>query len=198
MQSFISEFVLTFLPLFVVVDAFGNLPIIISLTEEMSVKERNRVINIAILTAAVVGLAFLFFGEFILNVLNISVGTFSIAGGVILIVLSIRFMTTGHFTKVVKEEMIAVVPLGTPIVVGPATITTLIFLSQEHAIYIVLLSLVANLLISWVAFLLSGQIIRFLGIGGLRAISRVFSLLIAAIAVNMVIHGLSLVGVIKI
>ena len=198
MQSFISEFVLTFLPLFVVVDAFGNLPIIISLTEEMSVKERNRVINIAILTAAVVGLAFLFFGEFILNVLNISVGTFSIAGGVILIVLSIRFMTTGHFTKVVKEEMIAVVPLGTPIVVGPATITTLIFLSQEHAIYIVLLSLVANLLISWIAFLLSGQIIRFLGIGGLRAISRVFSLLIAAIAVNMVIHGLSLVGVIKI
>lgn len=198
MQSFISEFVLTFLPLFVVVDAFGNLPIIISLTEEMSVKERNRVINIAILTAAVVGLAFLFFGEFILNVLNISVGTFSIAGGVILIVLSIRFMTTGHFTKVVKEEMIAVVPLGTPIVVGPATITTLIFLSQEHAIYIVLLSLVANLLISWIAFLLSGQIIRLLGIGGLRAISRVFSLLIAAIAVNMVIHGLSLVGVIKI
>jgi multiple antibiotic resistance protein len=198
MQSFISEFVLTFLPLFIVVDAFGNLPVIISLTEEMSVRERNRVINIAMLTAAIVGLAFLFFGEFILNVLNISVGTFSVAGGVILIVLSIRFMTTGHFTKVIKEEMIAVVPLGTPLVVGPATITTLIFLSQEHAIYIVLLSLVANLLISWIAFLLSGQIIRFLGVGGLRAISRVFSLLIAAIAVNMVIHGLSLVGVIKI
>jgi len=148
-------------------------------------------------TAAVVGLIFLFFGQFILNVLSISVGSFAIAGGSILLVLSIKYMTSGHMTHVIKEEMIAVVPIGTPLVVGPATITTLLVLAQEYHFYIVLLSFVLNLLISWVVFLLSTRIIRIIGVGGLRAISRVFSLLLAAIAVSMVIHGLTMVGVLS-
>lgn len=194
MSDFAKNFVLTFVPLFVVIDAFGNLPIVISLTEDMSTKERYRVTHIAIITATIIGLLFLFFGQFILTLLGISVGTFAIAGGIILLVLSVKFMTTGHFTAVIKEEMIAVVPIGTPIVVGPATITSLIFLTQEYPLYVVMLSFLVNVFISWIVFLLSGQIIKILGMGGIRAISRVFSLLIAAIAVSMIIHGLNLVG----
>lgn len=197
MSDFTRDFVLTFVPLFVVIDAFGNLPIVISLTEEMSTRERYQVVHTAIITAVIVGLLFLFFGQLILTVLGISVGTFAIAGGIILLVLSIKFMTTGHFTNVIKEEMIAVVPIGTPIVVGPATITALIFLSQEYKLYTVLLSFLVNIFISWIVFLLSGSIIKVLGLGGLRAISRVFSLLIAAIAVSMIIHGLTLTGILS-
>ena len=144
------------------------------------------------------GLAFLFFGQFILKVLDISVGSFAIAGGLILLILSVRYTTTGRMVEAVKEEMVAVVPIGTPLTVGPATITTLLLLVAQFPLYIVLISFLLNLLVTWLVFLSSNYIVRFLGQGGLRAISRVFSLLLAAIAVSMVIRGLGLLGILDI
>jgi multiple antibiotic resistance protein len=195
-MSFAQAFVLTFVPLFIVVDAIGNLPIVISLSEGMSTKERRRVIHIATVTATVVGLIFLFFGQFILRVMNISVGALTIAGGTILLILSVKHLLTGKAIEVDKEEMIAVVPIGTPLVVGPATITTLLLLSIDYDLWIILLSLALNLLISWAVFLLGERIAAFLGRGGLKAISQIFNLLLAAIAINMVIKGLELAGVV--
>ena len=138
------------------------------------------------------------FGQFILNVLDIKVGSFAIAGGIVLLVLSIKYMMTGHMVEVIKEEMVAVVPIGTPLVVGPATITTLLLLASQYELYMVLLSFALNLLIVWIIFLSGNQIVRVLGRGGLTAVSRVFSLLLAAIAVKMIIQGLDMLGVIKI
>lgn len=94
--------------------------------------------------------------------------------------------------------MIAVVPIGTPLLSGPATITTLLLLIGQFSLYMVLLSFVLNLLIAWLLFLASSQIIRFMGEGGLKAVSSVFNLLLAAIAVSMIIRGLSLLGILKI
>jgi multiple antibiotic resistance protein len=193
-----QQFVLTFVPLFIVVDAFGNLPFIITLSEDMMRQERLKMVHIAIITATGVGLIFLFFGQFILNVLSISVGSFAIAGGLILLVLSIRYMSTGHMVTVVKEEMVAVVPIGTPLVMGPATITTLLILALQFPIWMVLISFAANMLLTWVVFLASPVISRFMGQGGLRAVSRIFSLLLAAIAVSMIVRGLDLTGIINV
>ncbi len=198
MDSWWESFVLTFIPLFIVIDALGNLPFVLSLTEGMSHHERYRVIHIASATAALIGLAFLFFGHFILRVMGISVGAFAIAGGLILLVLSVRYMTSGRMVDVVKEEMVAVVPIGTPLTVGPATITTLLLLVNQFELYIVLVSFILNVLVTWIIFLLSNQVARFMGQGGLKAVSRVFSLLLAAIAVNMVINGLDILGIISI
>jgi multiple antibiotic resistance protein len=197
MHDWLQSFVLTFVPLFIVIDALGNLPFIISLSEGMSTRKRRQMVHLATVTATIVGLAFLFFGQFILKVLGISVGSFAIAGGIILLVLSIKYMTTGRMVDIISEDAVAVVPLGTPLIVGPATITTLLLLAGQFKLYIVLLSFALNLLIAWAIFLQSSQIVRFVGEGGLRAISRVFSLLLAAIAVSMVIQGLGMVGIIS-
>ena len=197
MGTHLQYFVLTFVPLFIVIDALGNLPFVISLSEEMTRPERRRMIHVAIITATIVGLVFLFFGQLILRVMGISVGSFAIAGGLILLALSIKYMATGQMVEVIKEEMVAVVPIGTPLTVGPATITTLLLLATQFPIYMVLISFALNMLITWVIFLLGEQVTRFLGQGGLKAISRVFSLLLAAIAVSMIIHGLGLLGIIK-
>jgi multiple antibiotic resistance protein len=193
-----QDFVLTFVPLFIVIDAFGNLPFVISMGEDMMKQERRRMVHIAIITATAVGLVFLFFGQFILKVMGISVGAFAMAGGLILLILSIRYMSTGHMVTAAKEELVAVVPIGTPLTVGPATITTLLLLALQFPLYMVLISFAVNMLITWIIFLLSSYIVRFMGLGGLRAVSRVFSLLLAAIAVSMIIHGLGLVGIIDI
>jgi len=191
-----QNFVMTFVPLFIVVDAIGNLPFVITMGEGKQKREQRRMVHLAIVTATAVGLVFLFFGQFILKVLDIDVGSFAIAGGIILLVLSIKYMTTGHMVAVAQEEMMAVVPIGTPLTVGPATITTLILLALQYPLYMVLISFALNMLVTWVIFLLSQRIAAFMGEGGIRATSRVFSLLLAAIAVSMVIRGLTLTGII--
>ena len=195
MHDWLQSFILTFVPLFIVIDALGTLPFVVSLSEGMSTHERRKMVHLATMTATIVGLAFLFFGQFILNVLSISVGSFAIAGGIILLVLSIKYMTTGRMVEIIKEEMVAVVPIGTPLTVGPATITTLLLLAAQFPLYMVLLSFALNLLVTWVIFLQSSYIVRFMGQSGLKAWSRVFSLLLAAIAVSMIIRGLSMVGI---
>ena len=75
MPEWLQSFILTFVPLFIAIDALGNLPFIISLSEDMTRRERSKMLHIATATAAIVGLAFLFFGKFILSVLGISVGS---------------------------------------------------------------------------------------------------------------------------
>ena len=196
----LHNFVLTFVPLLIVIDAIGNLPFVITASEGMTGRERFRMINIAIATAAIVGLAFLFLGQLILNAMGISFGSFAIAGGLILLALSIRYMITGQMVESAaedKRELLGVVPIGTPLTVGPATITTLLLLVKQQAfpLYMVLISFAVNLFIAWIICMGGNWIARFLGQGGIKAVSRVFSLLLAAIAVSMVIKGLEILGV---
>jgi multiple antibiotic resistance protein len=198
-------FIKSFIPLFIVVDALGNLPFVMGLTASMTDKERRKVMNLAVFTATLVGLLFLFFGQFILNVMNIEVYQFAIAGGIILLVLSIKYMITGHMVEVKAEEMVAIVPIGTPLTVGPATITTLLLLASQPLVnnqviplWIVLVSFAANMLITWFFFRIGGFVVKFLGHGGLTATSRVFDLLLGAIAVSMIINGLITGGIIKV
>ncbi|MFC1874918.1 MarC family protein [Chloroflexota bacterium] len=193
-----ESFILTFIPIFIVIDAIGMLPFVISLSEDMTKRERRKTIHIAIITALSVGLVFLFFGQFILSVLGISIGSFAIAGGLVLLVLAIKHMTTGRMVEVIKEEAVAIVPLGTPLTAGPATITTLLLLATQFPLYMVLISFALNMLITWGVFLLGGQFSHFLGQGGLKAISKVFSLLLAAIAVSMIFQGFNLLGILEI
>ena len=198
MAKYLGDFLLTFVPLLIVIDALGNLPFVITMSEGMDKPEHRRMIRTALITASIVGLVFLFFGQLILRLMDISVGAFAIAGGVVLLVLSVKYVSTGRMVDATRDEMIAVVPIGTPLVVGPATITTLLLLATQFSIYIVLLSFVLNMLITWIIFMFSGYIVRFIGEGGLRASSKVFSLLLAAIAVSMIIRGIDLVGIIDI
>jgi len=193
--SWVEQFIKTFVPLFIVIDAFGNLPFVISMSQGMARSERNRMVLLAVFTAAIVGLAFLFLGRFVLNLMGISVGSFAIGGGLILLVLSIRFILTGQVVEVIKEEMVAVVPIGTPLTVGPATITALLLLATQFPLYMVLLSFALNIVVAWIVFMLSNWFASFLGQGGIKAVSKVFSLLLAAIAVSMIIDGLRRVGI---
>ncbi|HTY82402.1 MAG TPA: MarC family protein [Dehalococcoidales bacterium] len=198
MAVFWHDFYLSFIPLFVVIDAFGNLPFLVTASEGMVRPKQLQIVHIAIITATVVGLVFLFFGKFILDAMNIQVPEFAIAGGIVLLVLSIMYMITGHMVHVVKEEMVAVVPIGTPLTVGPATITTLLLLSGRYHIWVVLLAFVLNMLVTWIIFALAQRIAKFLGQGGLIAISRVFALILAAFGVRMIFVGLSSLGIVNI
>jgi multiple antibiotic resistance protein len=193
--QFLNTFVVTFIPLFVVVDPIGNLPFIVGLSETEDKVQSRRTVNLAVITATLIGLVFLFLGKLILALMSITVGSFTIAGGMILVILSVRYMTTGHMVEMIKGEVVAIVPIGTPLIVGPATITTLLLLTSQYPDWIVLVSFGLNMLVTWIVFLAADRISRILSIAGIRAIARVLALLLAAIGVNMVIRGLYLMEI---
>jgi len=188
----LQEVGLTFVPLFVAMDAIGVLPILIPLTQDMKVSERRRVIRLAVLTALGLGLGFVAVGKGIFLFLGIEVADFLIAGGLILFLLAAKDLITGKMMEAeasVGADMIGVVPLGTPLVVGPAVLTTLLILIDLYSIVIVIVSFIVNLAIAWLLFAQANRVVAFLGQGGVRATSKVVSLFLAAIAIKMIRQG---------
>ncbi|TEU17758.1 MAG: MarC family protein, partial [Dehalococcoidia bacterium] len=138
------------------------------------------------------GLGFVAIGKAIFLLLGIEVADFLMAGGIILLILAIRYLITGKAVEaedVSASEMIGVVPLGTPMVVGPAVLATLLLLMSQYRIPIVILSFILNLVIQWVLFRQADRIVNFLGRTGVNAISKIVMLLLAAIAVKMIREG---------
>lgn len=190
MAEFFGHVGLSFVPLFVAVDALGAVPVVLALFSGETSQARNRMVRIATITAGAVGLLFLFLGQFVLEYLAISVSHFAIAGGIILMVLALRELVGGGGGEVIiKEELSEVVPIGTPLLAGPATITTLLVLADSYRLGAVLTAFVINLLLAWVILRYSGGIAAFLGRGGLRAASKIAYMFLAAIAVRMVVQG---------
>ena len=189
----ITEFGLTFVPLFVAMDAIGVLPILLSVTSDMKAPERNKTILYAVLTALILGLGFVAIGKGIFIFLGIDVFDFLVAGGIILMLLAAKDLITGKMIDTQAAAgagMLGVVPLGTPLVVGPAVLTTLLILSDQYPIWIVVVSLVMNLVIAWLLLSQANRVVAFLGQGGVRATSKVVSLLLAAIAIKMIRQGI--------
>ena len=189
----LQEFGLTFVPLFVAMDAIGVVPILIPLTQDMRAKERSRVVRLAMLTALGLGLGFVVVGKGIFLFLGIEVADFLVAGGLILLIFAAKDLITGKMIDAqasVGADMMGVVPLGTPLVVGPAVLTTLLILIDQYSIIIVVVSFIFNLAIAWLLFSQANRVVAFLGQGGVKATSKVVSLFLAAIAVKMIREGI--------
>ncbi len=187
---------MTFVPLFVVIDAVGNIPFVVALSEGLSRPDRRKLFYMATAAATAIGLGFLFLGRFLLSVLSISVGSFAIAGGLVLLVLAFHHMTTGRLVDASKEDMVAVVPIGTPLTVGPGSIATLLLLASQFSLVWVLVSFLLNMAIVFISFILAERVARLLGQTGIKVFSRIAAIFLGAIAVSMVIRGLQIIGVI--
>jgi multiple antibiotic resistance protein len=188
----LQEFGLTFVPLFVAMDAFGVLPILIPLTEEMKPAERSRTVRFAVITALGLGIGFVAIGKGVFLLLGIQISDFLIAGGLILFLLAAQDLITGRMFEAkasIGADMVGVVPIGTPLVVGPAVLTTLLILIDQYSIVIVIIAFIINLTIAWLLFSQANRVVRFLGQGGVRATSKIISLFLAAIAIKMIRQG---------
>jgi multiple antibiotic resistance protein len=190
----LKEFGLVFLPLFVAMDPLGILPFLVPLLGSIEPGKRRKVIYIALTTGLVVGLLFLALGRGIFLVLGIGISDFLIAGGLILLVLALRdLLSTGIEAHAVAspDELMGVVPIGTPLLVGPATISLLILETTLYGFWPVAFAFLANMVLAWIIFSQSQRIVGFLGKGGLRAFSKVAYLLLAAIAVQLIRRGIT-------
>jgi multiple antibiotic resistance protein len=181
----------TFIPIFVAIDLFWLLPIFTSYTGDMPRERRRRVIRQSIATAFGVSVAFTLVGEMIFSLLGISVNDFKVAGGTLLLVLAILDLTSAEYKeKLMATETIGVVPIGVPLIVGPALLTTCLVLVDHYGILPTMVSLLLNLILVWIAFSAAERIIRVLGSGGIGALSKIMAILLASIAVMMVRLGI--------
>ena len=184
------NFLLAFIPLFIAIDVLGVLPIFMSLVEGMERPQKSKVVHQAVITAISVSIAFLAVGKFVFSVLGIEVYDFKVAGGLLLLVFAINDLLFAEKRRREVTSTMGVVPLGIPLVVGPAVLTTIIVTVDTYGYIPTIASLVANLLIVWLIFLKSEYIYRLMGDGGSKAFAKVASLLLAAIAVMMIRRGL--------
>ncbi len=186
----LEAFFQTFIPLFVAIDVFGILPIFAGLTQALELSERRKITLEATITALLAGVAFLFLGQSILKALDIEMYDFQIAGGILLFILAINDLISSEKKRRKPEHSLGVVPLGIPLICGPAVLTALVSLSHIHPYWIVLLSYALNMFIVFVFLWYSDTFIGLLGRSGSLALSKIVLILLAAIGIMLVRKGI--------
>jgi multiple antibiotic resistance protein len=187
----------SFLPLFVAINPMGIIPIYLSVTENLTTAQRRRLTLQAMLTAVGLAVLILFAGQLIFSLLGIDVNDLRVGGGLILLVLSISNLIFGDYrrrdpTEGGEEDVasIGVVPIGIPLIVGPAAITSILVSREAFGYLPTLSSLVINMVLVFLTLAAAPYIGRFTGAAGSRAIAKVASLFLAAISVAMIRAGI--------
>jgi multiple antibiotic resistance protein len=190
MLSEIKTFLLAIIPIFVAMDAIGVLPIFISLTEGMKGAERKQVVRASMLTGFAISLGFLAVGKLIFTAIGVTIPDFKVAGGVILLIIAIQDLLFPEKKRRIADATVGIVPLGVPLIVGPAVLTTAIISVDAYGYIPTIISLMINLVFAWWVFSRAALVIRLLGEGGAKGVGKVVSLLLAAIAVMMIRRGI--------
>ena len=188
------DFWLCFIPLFVAFDAPGILPIFAAVVGNADEKRVRRVIKLSILTSLLVAVPFIFLGEWLLRQIGISVADVMIAGGIVLLLLSLRDLASTEKRLFASDlESLGPVPLGVPLIVGPAVLTTIMLMVRQHGLFMTTIATVLNVAIVGIVFLLSRRIMGLVGNNVAQIASKIANLLLASIAVMLVRKGIILI-----
>ena len=161
----------------------------VALTNEFEQKEKTRIILQSMLTAACLAIGFVLGGKLLFQWLGITIGDFMIAGGAILFSLAIIDLVSPTKKRRAPEQNLGVVPLGTPLIAGPAVLTTSMLIVSQYGMFATMISLLTNIIAA--GLILRGSVIltKVLGEAGSKALSKIMSLLLAAIAVMLMRKG---------
>jgi multiple antibiotic resistance protein len=191
-----------FTTLFIIIDPMGLAPIFLALTSGMTKAQRRAIAIRSCLIGGALMLAFLFLGEALLGFIGISMPAFRIAGGVLLFLTALEMLfqkrqarREDNATEVETHDDPSVFPLAMPLIVGPGAITTIILLAGQAngaadlaAVAAVMFTVLASVL---VAFLLAPYLERLLGKTGINILTRLLGMLLAALAVQFILDGVS-------
>lgn len=191
----LNDLLLAFIPVFVAVDPIGLLPIFVSLTQGLTQAQKKKIITQSFGTALCLAFGFIFLGKAIFQYLGITVSDFMIAGGAILFCIAILDLLKPEKQRRLPPQEsdaqeLGAVPIGTPLIVGPAVLTTSLIVMDQHGVAATLMAVFVNILLTCLIFYTADLVIKFLGQAGSRALSKVMALLLAAIAVMMIRRGI--------
>jgi multiple antibiotic resistance protein len=187
----IPDVVKAFFAIFVVMDTLGNLPIFCALIGKSTERKIKELTNETILVASLILFAFLFFGTIIFSLFGISLESFMIAGGIVLLLLGLKFVLGIRLQEKHSQSYNeAIVPMATPLITGPGVITTVVILSNTYGIFVTLAASLLNLLFTFIVLRNTGTIYKFLGRQGSDVLTRIMGLILAAIAVEFIRNGI--------
>jgi multiple antibiotic resistance protein len=198
-----NEYLEMLTAIIVIVDPLGAIPIFLGLTSDQTVRERTRTARTAALAAGILLVISSIIGELLLRVFGISVASFRVGGGILVLLTAISMMnarisavkqTPEESKEAEGKENVAVVPLAVPLLAGPAAISTVIIFTHRYPNPQSKIFLIASILLVtglvWLSLLLSIPLSKKLGRTGLNNITRIMGLLLSAIAVEFISSGL--------
>lgn len=199
----LSDLVKAFVSVLVTINPIGAIPFYISLTARHSVADRVKIIKTTALAVAIILVVTACIGEYIIALFGISIGSFEMGGGILVLLLAISMMnaripsdkqTQEEREEAFSKENVAVVPLALPLLAGPGAISSMIIATNKTTVWYenLLLGLVGIMvaIVIWGALKLAAPISRLLGKTGINIATRIMGLLLAAIAVEFMIDGL--------
>ena len=200
-----TEYTKIFIALLAIVNPIGAIPIVMALTADASEEEFKRTTNVTVISVLVILVTALLTGEFLLGFFGISISSFRVAGGILLLLMAISMLHARQspiiFSKEEADhdsrdsrESVAVVPISMPLLAGPGAISTVIlYTNKSHAPlhYLFMgLDILLIVLVLWLAFLAIPWISRHTSQIGINIFSRVMGLILAAIAVEFIANGI--------
>lgn len=198
----LSEWISNLTLIFAVIDPFGYIPIFLSMTEGNTDLERRAMLKRACVTAWTVLVLFTFLGNSILGFFGITIPSLQISGGLILLIISFEMLkvlpvveklSMSEQKEGVKKEDISIIPLAIPMLAGPASMTTLAVLASKAQVAIdygeIVVSITVTLGVTYLVLRSAGKILKWVGLTGLRVITRIMGFLLCAMAVQYVING---------
>lgn len=187
----LENFILSFIPLFVAIDIIGTVPIFLGITSDLSLKDKRKLVIESVAAAFIIAILFLVGGKIILNFIGITIDDFRIAGGIILLLISINDIMFSSDERKDTNVKLGIVPLGIPLIIGPGALTTIMISVDSYGFIPTVVSMVLNFVIVWVVLNYSNLVIKLIGEGGTKAFAKIASLMLAAIAVMMIRVGLT-------
>jgi len=188
-SDFLAAIGLAFVPVFAAMNPLDKVPVFVSLTAGMDCARRRRLMRQAILVSLCIAVFFAVVGDWIFRLLSIRKEDFQIGGGLLLFAIAALDLLGLRRQMVLDEEIVGVFPLATPLIAGPALLTTMVLMVQKHRLWPSLVVLGINLLLTWGAMLFAEHIMKRVGRAVLMAISKVMMILLAAIGVMLVREG---------
>jgi len=195
-----------FVTFFTVIDPVGLAPIVVGLTSQFTSAQRRSIVTRAAIISAGIILFFAVVGRFLLERLGIQLYAFNIAGGALLFLMAVDMLfgrqsgtreTREEEEEAMTREDISVFPLAIPLIAGPGTIaTTILYVGQAASNVLDLLAvaaaIISSLLLAWIAMLSCAWITRRIGRTGTLVLSRILGILLAALAIQFMLNGISL------
>jgi multiple antibiotic resistance protein len=184
------SFIQVFFAIFGIMDPVGNVPFFITLTNSLDQPARTKLALRAVLYAGGILILFMFLGNSILNVFSISMESFRIAGGLVLLILGFQILFGVEFNnqkdELLEEKDVSIVPLATPLIAGPGMITAVVILSKEYGYLFTLAGIIVNLALSFILFRFAHIILKILGKRSAMVFAKIMGLILMAIGVEFI------------
>jgi multiple antibiotic resistance protein len=193
MQELIAGILYAFAALFIILDPLLSVPLFAAMTKGQTTREIHRQAFIAVAVAGGLMYLFLFFNTMIFSILGLNMASFQIAGGILLFILGMQEALGIDLGKCKEHSNTAAgVVIGTPLLCGPGTITTVMILATSYGLLVPFIAITLSLVATWLVLYFAADIQRILGDVVTDIVGKILGMLVAAIAVKIIFSGIRL------